>query len=36
LYENYRKEIVLAKRMINSDATKRWAIEEIVVLNYLN
>jgi DNA adenine methylase len=23
LYENYRKEIVLAKRMINSDATKR-------------
>jgi hypothetical protein len=24
----------LAKRMINSDATKRWAIEEIVVLNY--
>ena len=36
LYDNYRKEIVLAKRMINSDATKRWAIEEIVVLNYLN
>lgn len=36
LYESYRKEIVLAKRMINSDATKRWAIEEIVVLNYKN
>ena len=36
LYENYRKEIVLAKRMINSDATKRWTIEEIVVLNYKN
>jgi hypothetical protein len=26
----------LAKRMINSDATKRWAIEEIVVLNNKN
>jgi hypothetical protein len=26
----------LAKRMINSDATKRWTIEEIVVLNYKN
>ena len=36
LYKEYRKEIVLAKRMINSDATKRWAIEEIVVLNYKN
>ena len=36
LYKDYRKEIVLAKRMINSDATKRWTIEEIVVLNYKN
>ena len=36
LYKSYRKEIVLAKRMINSDATKRWAIEEIVVLNNKN
>ena len=36
LYKDYRKEIVLAKRMINSDATKRWAIEEIVVLNNKN
>ena len=34
LYKGFRQEIVAAKRMINSDATKRWEIEEIVVLNY--
>lgn len=34
LYKDYRKEIVLAKRAINSDASKRWVIEETVILNY--
>ena len=30
----FRKETVLAKRAINSDASKRWAVEETVILNY--
>lgn len=34
LYKWFRHEIVQATRMINSKAAKRWAIEEIVVLNY--
>jgi len=34
LYKNYRKETVLARRAINSDASKRWNIEETVILNY--
>lgn len=34
LYKDYRKEIVLARRAINSDASKRWVIEETVILNY--
>ena len=34
LYKDFRQEVVSAKRMINSDASKRWTIEEIVVLNY--
>ena len=34
LYEDYNQKVVSAKRFINSDATKRWAVEEIVVLNY--
>lgn len=34
LYKNYNQIPVSAKRMINSDATKRWAVEEIVVLNH--
>lgn len=35
LYEDYYKDVVSAKRAINSDASKRWAVEEIVVRNYL-
>jgi len=34
LYKDYNQKIVSATRMINSNAKKRWAIEEIVVLNY--
>ena len=34
LYKDYRREIVFAKRIINSDASKRGAIEETVILNY--
>ena len=34
LYKDFRREIVHAKRAINSDASKRGKIEEIVVLNY--
>ena len=34
LYKDFRQEVVSAKRMINSDASKRWAIKEIVVLSY--
>lgn len=34
LYKDSRQVVVAAKRMINSDASKRWAIEEIVVLSY--
>lgn len=33
-YSWYRYEIVKATRMINSNASKRWAIDEIVILNY--
>ena len=34
LYKDYNQRIVSATRMINSNASKRWAIEEIVVFNY--
>ncbi len=34
LYKDYRKEIVLARRSVNSDASKRGNIEETVILNY--
>jgi len=34
LYKDYRRETVLAKRAINSDASKRWNVEETVILNY--
>ncbi len=34
LYQQYRIERVLATRMINSDAEKRGAISEILVMNY--
>ena len=34
LYQQYRIERVLAKRMINSNAEKRGAISEIIVMNY--
>ncbi|MCK9467434.1 MAG: DNA adenine methylase [Candidatus Absconditabacterales bacterium] len=34
LYKDYRKELVLARRAINSDASKRGLIEETVILNY--
>jgi len=30
----FRKETVLAKRAINSDASKRGNVEETVILNY--
>lgn len=34
LYQDYKVVIVKAKRAINSDATKRGAIEEVLVRNY--
>lgn len=34
LYKDYTQKIVKATRMINSKAENRWAIDEIVVLNY--
>ncbi len=34
LYAGFRIEIVKARRMINSDATKRGAINEVLILNY--
>jgi len=34
LYKDYRKEVVFAKRAINSDASKRGVVEETVILNY--
>ena len=34
LFKNYRKEIVMAKRAINSDASKRGKMEETVILNF--
>nr|WP_319539438.1 DNA adenine methylase [uncultured Methanospirillum sp.] len=34
LYQQYRIERVLAKRIINSNAEKRGAISEIIVMNY--
>lgn len=34
LYKDYRREVILAKRAINSDASKRWLIKETVILNY--
>lgn len=36
LYKSYRQVIVKATRMINSNAKNRWAIDEIVILNYEN
>ena len=34
LYKNYHIHIIKAKRMINSDASKRGAIEEVIITNY--
>jgi len=34
LYKDYRKEVVLARRSVNSDASKRGNVEETVILNY--
>ncbi|MCA0349542.1 MAG: hypothetical protein LCH35_09810 [Bacteroidetes bacterium] len=34
LYKDYRKEIVMARRAINADASKRGVVEESVILNY--
>lgn len=34
LYKNYRITVVKAKRAINSDASKRGAIEEVIITNY--
>jgi DNA adenine methylase len=34
LYQKFRVEIVYAKRAVNSDANRRGAIKEVVVLNY--
>jgi DNA adenine methylase len=34
LYKDFRKEIVLARRAINSDASKRGVVEESIILNY--
>lgn len=34
LYKDYRIEIVQAKRAINSDATKRGQVNEVLVMNY--
>ncbi len=34
LYSDYRIELVQAKRAINSDAKKRGAIKEVLILNY--
>ena len=34
LYKDYNIHIVKANRMINCDATKRGAINELVVTNY--
>jgi DNA adenine methylase len=34
IYKWFRFEIVKASRMINSNASGRWKIDEIVVLNY--
>lgn len=34
LYKDFRKEIVLARRAINSKASKRGVVQESVILNY--
>lgn len=34
LYKKYNKHTVLATRMINSNAEKRWPVEETVIFNY--
>lgn len=34
LYKDYNISIVQAKRVINSDASKRGAIEEVLIRNY--
>ena len=34
LYKDFRKEIVLARRAINSNASKRGVVEESIILNY--
>lgn len=36
LYKNYKIHIVPAKRMINSDASKRGYVEEVIITNYEN
>jgi DNA adenine methylase len=35
LYKNYHKYTVLATRMVNANAIKRWPVEETVILNYV-
>lgn len=34
LYKEYRKEVVLARRSVNSNSNKRGKVEETVILNY--
>lgn len=34
LYKDYNINIVMAKRMINSDASKRGKVEEVIITNY--
>ena len=36
LYKNYKIHVVPAKRMINSDASKRGCVEEVIITNYEN
>ncbi len=34
LYQQFRIEVVYARRAVNSDASGRGAIKEVIVLNY--
>ncbi len=34
LYKDYHRHVVYARRSINSDSSKRWVVEETVILNY--
>jgi DNA adenine methylase len=34
LYKQYKRETVLATRMVNAKADKRWLIEETIIFNY--